>query len=128
MNTVISFTLMQLIGTFLSICAGIVAILTALNLINSYLDKWRAKKKQPEMDQNERIDKIEKLLVEYDKKFKEYDHFLSNDNKRISNLEESSKIDRKGLLALIKHAIDGNDIISLKEARKDLEEYLINNA
>ena len=128
MNTIISFTPLQLIGVFLSICAAIVTILTAINAINAFIERLQVKRKKPEDDQNARIENIEKLLVEYDKKFKEYDHFLSNDNKRISNLEESSKIDRKGLLALIKHAIDGNDIISLKEARKDLEEYLINNA
>ena len=128
MNTVISFTPAQLVSVLLAICAGIITILTAMNLINSWLEKRRAKKNKPEDDQNERIKRIEELLVEYNKKFEQYDMFLKNDNRRLSAIEESIKIDRRGFLALIKHAIDGNDIESLKASRKELEDYLLNKA
>lgn len=128
MNTVISFTPAQLVSVLLAICAGIITILTAVNLINSWLEKRRAKKNKPEDDQNERIKRIEELLVEYNKKFEQYDMFLKNDNRRLSAIEESIKIDRRGFLALIKHAIDGNDIESLKASRKELEDYLLNKA
>lgn len=128
MNTVISFTFAQLVSVLLAICAGIITIMTAVNLINSWLEKRRAKKNKPEDDQNERIKKIEELLVEYNKKFEQYDMFLKNDNRRLSAIEESIKIDRRGFLALIKHAIDGNDIESLKASRKELEDYLLNKA
>lgn len=128
MNTVISFTPAQLVSVLLAICAGIITILTAVNLINSWLEKRREKKNKPENDQNERIKRIEELLVEYNKKFEQYDMFLKNDNRRLSAIEESIKIDRRGFLALIKHAIDGNDIESLKASRKELEDYLLNKA
>ena len=128
MNTVISFTPAQLVSVLLAICAGIITISTAMNVINSWIEKRRTKKKKPEDDQNERIKKIEELLVEYNKKFEQYDMFLKNDNRRLSAIEESIKIDRRGFLALIKHAIDGNDIESLKASRKELEDYLLNKA
>lgn len=128
MNTIISFTPSQLVGVLLAICAGIVTIMTAVNLINSWIEKRRAKKNKPEEDQNERIKRIEDLLVEYNKKFEQYDMFLKNDNRRLVAIEESIKIDRRGFLALIKHAIDGNDIESLKASRKELEDYLLNKA
>lgn len=128
MNTVISFTPAQLVSVLLAICAAIVTIATAINLINSWIQKRREKKQKPEDDQNERIKRIEELLVEYNKKFEQYDMFLKNDNRRLSAIEESIKIDRRGFLALIKHAIDGNDIESLKASRKELEDYLLNKA
>ena len=128
MNTVISFTPAQLVSVLLAICAAIVTIATAVNVINSWLQKRREKKQKPEDDQNERIKKIEELLLSYDKKFEQYDMFLKNDNRRLSAIEESIKIDRRGFLALIKHAIDGNDIESLKASRKELEDYLLNKA
>ena len=128
MNTVISFTPAQLVGVLLAICAAIVTIATAINVINSWIQKRREKKQKPEDDQNERIKRIEELLVEYNKKFEQYDMFLKNDNRRLSAIEESIKIDRRGFLALIKHAIDGNDIESLKASRKELEDYLLNKA
>ena len=128
MNTVISFTPAQLVSVLLAICAGIITISTAMNVINSWIQKRREKKQKPEDDQNERIKRIEELLVEYNKKFEQYDMFLKNDNRRLSAIEESIKIDRRGFLALIKHAIDGNDIESLKASRKELEDYLLNKA
>ena len=128
MNTVISFTPAQLVSVLLAICAAIVTIATAINVINSWIKKRREKKQKPEDDQNERIKRIEELLVEYNKKFEQYDMFLKNDNRRLSAIEESIKIDRRGFLALIKHAIDGNDIESLKASRKELEDYLLNKA
>ena len=128
MNTVISFTFAQLVSVLLAICAGIVTISAAMNVVNSWIEKRRAKVKKPEDDQNDRIKKIEDLLVAYDKKFEQYDMFLKNDNRRLSAIEESIKIDRRGFLALIKHAIDGNDIESLKASRKELEDYLLNKA
>ena len=128
MNTVISFTPAQLVSVLLAICAAIVTIATAINVINSWIQKRREKKQKPEDDQNERIKRIEELLVEYNKKFEQYDMFLKNDNRRLSAIEESIKIDRRGFLALIKHAIDGNDIESLKASRKELEDYLLNKA
>ena len=128
MNTVISFTPAQLVSVLLAICAAIITISTAMNVINSWIQKRREKKQKPENDQNERIKRIEELLVEYNKKFEQYDMFLKNDNRRLSAIEESIKIDRRGFLALIKHAIDGNDIESLKASRKELEDYLLNKA
>ena len=128
MNTVISFTPAQLVSVLLAICAAIVTIATAINVINSWIQKRREKKQKPEDDQNERIKRIEELLVEYNKKFEQYDMFLKNDNRRLTAIEESIKIDRRGFLALIKHAIDGNDIESLKASRKELEDYLLNKA
>ena len=128
MNTVISFTPAQLVSVLLAICAAIVTIATATNVINSWIQKRREKKQKPEDDQNERIKRIEELLVEYNKKFEQYDMFLKNDNRRLTAIEESIKIDRRGFLALIKQAIDGNDIESLKASRKELEDYLLNKA
>lgn len=128
MNTLITFTPAQLVSVLLAICAAIITISTAMNVINSWIQKRREKKQKPEDDQNERIKRIEELLVEYNKKFEQYDMFLKNDNRRLSAIEESIKIDRRGFLALIKHAIDGNDIESLKASRKELEDYLLNKA
>ena len=50
---------------------------------------------------------------------------LDNDNKRIKNLEESQIIMMQTLLALTRHAIDGNNIEGLKRCTDDLQNYLI---
>ena len=51
---------------------------------------------------------------------------LDNDNKRFIELESATKVQNKVLLSLVSHAINNNSYDKLKEAKSDLEEYLIN--
>jgi hypothetical protein len=46
--------------------------------------------------------------------------------KRIEAIEEGNKVTQRALLALLNHAIDGNDVDEIKEASKKLNEYLLN--
>ena len=51
---------------------------------------------------------------------------LDNDNKRLKEIEESNKMILQCLLVIINHDISGNGVEKMKEARNDLQEYLIN--
>ena len=110
MDTVISFTP----GTILVLCGAIITISGAATVIINLLVKVMA----PNRIQNERLDAIERKLKEHDK-------FFERDLKRFDEHEEGNKVIQKAILALLSHAIDNNDIVSLKEAKKNLEEYLI---
>lgn len=56
---------------------------------------------------------------------------LSKDNERIHNLEntmqETTRVQNKALLQLMNHSLDGNHIDKLKEARDQMEDFLINH-
>lgn len=60
-----------------------------------------------------------------DEKLKKHDELLDNDNKRLKELEESNKIMMQSMLALMSHELDGNHREELKQARDDLQSYLI---
>lgn len=69
---------------------------------------------------------------ERDEKLKKHSELLENDNKRLKELEEwrkesdsAQKVIMKSMLALMSHAIDGNHVEELKQARDDLQSYLI---
>ena len=121
MDTVIQFTPVQLIALILSVCAAIVTISAAIGVIAKALDKARA----PEKEQNERLDAHEKRLNALDDIIVKFREYFDNDDRRFKEIEKSNKITQSALLALLKHSINGNDTESLKEARKNLEEYLI---
>ena len=121
MDTVITFTPAQLIAVILSVCAAIVTISAAIGVIAKALDKARA----PEKEQNERLDAHEKRLNALDDIIVKFREYFDNDDRRFKEIEKSNKITQSALLALLKHSINGNDTESLKEARKNLEEYLI---
>lgn len=121
MDTVITFTPSELVAVILSVCAAIVTISAAIGVIAKALDKARA----PEKEQNERLDAHEKRLNALDDIIVKFREYFDNDDRRFKEIEKSNKITQSALLALLKHSINGNDTESLKEARKNLEEYLI---
>ena len=121
MDTVIQFTPAQLIALVLGICGAIVTISAAIGVIAKALDKARA----PEKEQNDRLDAHEKRLNALDDIIVKFREYFDNDDRRFKEIEKSNKITQSALLALLKHSINGNDTESLKEARKNLEEYLI---
>ena len=121
MDNVITFTPSQLIAVILSVCAAIVTISAAIGVITKALDKAKA----PEKEQNERLDAHEKRLNALDEIIVKFREYFDNDDRRFKEIEKSNKVTQSALLALLKHSINGNDTESLKEARKNLEEYLI---
>lgn len=121
MDNVISFTPAQLIALVLAVCGAIVTISAAIGVITKALDKAKA----PEKEQNERLDAHEKRLNALDDIIVKFREYFDNDDRRFKEIEKSNKITQSALLALLKHSINGNDTESLKEARKNLEEYLI---
>lgn len=70
--------------------------------------------------------------INRDEKLKGHDEKLANDNKRLTELEErqeetdeAMKVLMNSMLALMSHAIDGNNTDELRKARNEMQEYLI---
>lgn len=121
MDNVITFTPSELVAVILSVCAAIVTISAAIGVITKALEKI----KEPEKTQNTRLELIELKLENHDKILEKYQEFFTNDDNRFKSIERSNKITQGALLALLKHALNGNDVNSLKDAEKALEDYLI---
>ena len=96
------------------ICGAICTMSAALAVICGVFKKA----KEPENIQNGRLDALEAQV----KKFGEY---LDRDNRRLNAVDEGNRITQRALLALMSHAINGNDTDRLTKAKDDLEEYLI---
>ena len=109
--------------TYLSLILAVA--LSAFNL----WDKIDAKKKalkEPTKALEARIGILETLLnVEMKQRLAEYDNHFSRDLRRIEAIEEGNKIIQKAMLALLAHAIDGNNVDQLRRAEDDLKNYLI---
>lgn len=118
MDTVIQFTPSQI----LVIAGAIITLSTACGVIVNLISKLR----EPEKKQDDRIKACEDRLNKMDSIIEKFQGYFSNDDRRFREIEEGNKITQTSLLALLKHAINGNDTKALKEAEKSLEEYLIN--
>lgn len=72
----------------------------------------------PNRSQNQRLDALEKWREQVD------DRLTMGDN-HFRAIDDGNKVTQRAILALMKHAINGNDIDELRKAEKNLEEYLV---
>ena len=103
--------------------AIVLAAASAIVLLSNAVEKIvKAVKaaKAPETAQNNKIADIEDRLKKVEDK-------LENDNRRIVDANNCNHVLTKGMLALLDHGINGNNIDQMKEARHDVETYLINH-
>ena len=114
MNTVIQFTPSQLLQIFIASCVAITTIAGAVAVIVKAFQII----KKPERTQDERLEVLEKKVDRFEQLF-------DNDNKRLIELERGNRVTQQALLALLAHALNGNDVDGLKEAKAKLENYLI---
>ena len=107
--------------TTVVIAAG---LLTVFNLGDKVI-AWIKDMKQPQNNLELRIEKLEKTVeFEYRTILNTYEQRFSNDLVRISKLEESDKMTKRALLALIRHAESGNNSDELKNVAKELNDYV----
>jgi len=72
------------------------------------------------------VKEIKKPSEDLKAKVDSHEEKLNNDNERLKAVEESNKMILQCLLVIINHDITGNCIDKMKEARDELQEFLIN--
>ena len=126
MDNPIVFTPSDFYHLVLVICGAIVTISAALAVVAKAIDKA----KEPNKKQDERITALEDNVKKIEDRLQLGNKRFENDSNRVEcveqNMKASNKVIIEGLQALTSHAIDGNNIQALKDAKKSLDEYLIN--
>ena len=106
---------------FSQIVVVVAFVLSVFNLWDK-IDARIKSAKEPTKLLETRIATVETLVTQ---RFSSYDDHFAKDLGRIEKIEEGNKVTQQALLALLNHAIDGNDIAEVKKASKDLTDYLI---
>ena len=114
MDTVITFTPASLFAGILAVCAGISCIAAAIGWVIKGIQAAKAPAK-----------KVDERLTALEKTTEEYKQFFANDKNRLDAIEDGNRVTQRAILALLSHGIAGNDIDSMKAAKKELQEYLI---
>lgn len=114
MDRPIMMTTQDIVNVIIATCAALVTISSAIAVVMRFVAKIR----QPEKDQNERLNKVEDDI-------KKIQHCLSIDKARLDNIEYGNTITQEALLALLDHALNKDDTETVKQAKKKLEKYLI---
>lgn len=101
-------------SALIAICAAVVTVSGAVGAIVKFITFLR----RPEVKQNEELEKLTADMLSVQSK-------LNSDKARLDDLETGLKYTLESLLALLSHALDGNDIDGMKKAKKHLNDYLI---
>lgn len=118
----LAYTPVELYNLFNVICGLIITSWAVIEI----LYKVKSIRGRPDEKQNKILKDHTERLAQHDEKFKEYDQFFKRDKERLDDVEVSNKVIQKALLALLSHAINGNDMDSLQKAKDSLEDYLTN--
>lgn len=105
------------------VIGGILALSGAVSTVGGAVEKIaKAVKvaKAPEQQQNAEIADIKQRLKAVESK-------LENDKKQIADAKECNHVLTKGMLALLEHGINGNNIDQMRDAKNGVEAYLINH-
>ena len=105
------------------VIGGILALSGAVTTVGGAAEKiFKAVKaaKAPEKAQNKEIAEIKTRLDEIEKS-------LEIDKKLIDDAKECNHVLTKGMLALLEHGINGNNIDQMRDAKNGVEAYLINH-
>ena len=103
-----------MIAVVLAVAGAISTLGGAANWIVKLVQVFKA----PNAEQDKRLEEIEKHMAEVDK-------FLEADKERLDNIDESTRVTQRALLALLAHGIDGNHQTQMEEAKQELELHLI---
>lgn len=101
----------------------ILAAASAIVLLSNAAEKIvRAFKsaKAPEVRQNEEINDLKRRL-------KKVEDWVEAEKQQVKDIREGNRVITRGMLALLEHGINGNNIEQMQEARNGVEEYLINH-
>ena len=106
------------IAEIVAIVLAVAGAISTLGAAGNWLVKLITALKAPNAEQDKRLEQLEKHM-------KEVDGYLANDKQRLDNIDESTRVTQRALLALLAHGIDGNHQTQMEEAKKELESHLI---
>lgn len=115
-------TLQKFWTILMGCCSALITIAAAVTIVINAVKKL----KEPENVQNREIKELQDKMKTFEDRLNKHDEFFGNDNKRLLAIEEGNRVTQEAILALMQHAINGNDVDKLKKAEDDLKTYLIN--
>ncbi len=121
LNYAFTVTPAEILGGILALCVAITTIAAAISVIST----WFNKIKGPDKARDAEILALKNRMSETESKIQQMSARLEEGNRKFDNIEEGSHVMQRALLALLSHAIDGNNTDEMKDVRNELNRYLI---
>lgn len=129
----VTFTVHQIWLAVLAIAGGIVSLSAAGTVIG----KWIAGVKKPSQDiqkNSHDLKELKETVADMKLKLGELmqwkvkaDGLFANDKARLDRIDAGQRVEQQGILALLDHGLDGNNVAQMEKAKIALQEHLINH-
>lgn len=97
-----------------AVAGAVILIRNGFTALLDLIKLWKA----PNADQNKRLDAHEETLAELKREAKSL-------RERLDQNDAGSIVMYKSLLALLGHGIDGNNVQEMRDAQREIQNYLI---
>lgn len=108
-------------SVFVGACGLIITASGAFAVIERAIKHFRA----PQEADRQQIAILDERVTANESNIKKLEDYLARDNARLNDFADSDRTTKMALLALLNHALDGNNVDDVRAAKKDLERYLI---
>lgn len=120
MHQQIIFTPADVMEILKSVCYLITLVAAVVGIIAAAISKAKA----PDKNRDAELKAHEKRISDLEEAEQELKSVFEHDADRFKRLENDTRTYQRGILALINHSIDGNNIDELKKCRDDLKEII----
>lgn len=117
-------TLAQLAGWLLAVFGALAVIDKAGGVLAKWLGMTPGAKKDEEHAKT--LKDHEERILALERETNKAGRFMAAEAAKMEQIEENNRVTMQAILALMAHAIDGNNTAALSKAKSELENYLIN--
>ena len=103
--------------TFDQLITTSVVVLVLIGAYNTIMTAVKTRREEKRL-KDKPVNDISEIVEQHEQK-------LKNDNERLSNIEDSSRILLRGVMALLSHEINGNSVENLKKSFDEIQKFLI---
>ena len=113
--------LLWVLGILGSLCAAAITLDKVLDIIHKYLKKA----KEPDAEQNKRMDALDKRIGVLEQGQLQHTQALARDLRRFDGIDEEIRLVLVGVQNLLDSQLSGNNRDGMQKSKSDINNYLL---
>ena len=113
--------LIWVLGILGSVCAAAITLDKVLDIIHKYLKKA----KEPDAEQNKRMDALDKRIGVLEQGQLQHTQALARDLRRFDGIDEEMRLVLVGVQNLLDAQLSGNNKDGMQKSKSDINNYLL---
>lgn len=109
------------VGILGSLCAAAITLDKVLDIIHKYIKKA----KEPDAEQNKRLDEMDKRISAIEQGQLQHGAALTRDLGRFNEIDEVNRLTLEAVRALLESQLTGNNVAAMQKSKAKIDNYLM---